>query len=671
MSFSPDLSRDPTYFRGELSQKIPFREAISALHDVVVADARYKPRDKAEYMRWLAQQELVDMGDLKMRKQAAADEYKKLSAELSEIYRTSSARMRPYYTAQQKYFDYLYKRDYDAWFVLDPVITVHPDEVFFECFSQDEASYGRLSAGFEVFDSVGEFACGTTNVDYSQNLYNEFQKIRSYKSTKLEVDPSGFEVQTTMEEAHKEVKIDLPESWVRGFLQVSSAMTLDAVSFDLHPMDLHNLCFVLRRKRELVGPRSMRYRLIPGQPITVIFDPWGTEVRCGRSIYTGDKEQEIRVWGRRRIHALERLIPIAKKFRVTLLGTGMPSFYVADLGSMSFTLGLSGWTKNDWSQAANFDLMATREEVDTHTKEQIFAALRENWFEDSASLSGRLNIDKPLVESALASYVQAGRAIYDLNKGVYRVRELTQTPLPVESLRFSNEREEKATRLLHEGKVSVALRILSDGATEFSGAVVDKRKTYKTRLVLDVERKMVEAACGCNYYQQNKLYKGPCEHMLALRIAEHRGISDVIDLRGAKSAGKPGTTAPATTSPTTTPSRTAEPSDGSAAVGDEAGWLERKWRALTGNSGSRVEKARIGRALANALEEIDGTLVAIEDKVALLVDLQMAVANLDGAAAQASTAALVIVNSHTVTEVFGDTEDIIVRLQEHLDKGSE
>ncbi len=36
MSFSPDLKRPPTYFIGELRQNVAFREAISALHDVVV-----------------------------------------------------------------------------------------------------------------------------------------------------------------------------------------------------------------------------------------------------------------------------------------------------------------------------------------------------------------------------------------------------------------------------------------------------------------------------------------------------------------------------------------------------------------------------------------------------------------------------------------------------------
>ena len=60
------------------------------------------------------------------------------------------------------------------------------------------------------------------------------------------------------------MKIDLPDSWVRGLLQVSSAMSLPARSFDLHPMDVHNLCLVLRRHKELAGPPPMRYCLRPG-----------------------------------------------------------------------------------------------------------------------------------------------------------------------------------------------------------------------------------------------------------------------------------------------------------------------------------------------------------------------------------------------------------------------
>ena len=60
MSFSPDTRREPTYFVGELGKALEFREAISALHDVVVSDLRWKPKDRTQYKEWLAQQEQIN-----------------------------------------------------------------------------------------------------------------------------------------------------------------------------------------------------------------------------------------------------------------------------------------------------------------------------------------------------------------------------------------------------------------------------------------------------------------------------------------------------------------------------------------------------------------------------------------------------------------------------------
>jgi hypothetical protein len=523
MAFSPDTNREPTYFSGELWKSVPFREAMSALHDVVVSDMRFKPKDKSAYKEWIAKQELLDWTEIAKQRHGVADRTQKLREELSNLERRSSQRMGEYYKARQRYFDYLYQKDRDAWFVLDPVITVHPDELFFECFSQDESSYGRLGASYEVFRNVGEFACGTTNIDYSAALYDEFQKIRSYKTTKLDVDPSGFEVKTTGETDYKEVKIDLPDSWVRGFLQVSSAMSLPATTFELHPMDIHNLCFVLRRRREKQGPRSMRYILDPGKPVRVVLDPWNLEVACPRSIYEGATSHEIRVWGRRRLHILERLIPMAKRFVVHLLGTGMPSFYVADLGDMAFTLGLSGWSANDWSTAGNFDLLAPRAEVDEFTKRRVFEGLKQTWYATPDQLADRLAMPRAAVLGALGAYTQAGRAIFDLYKGVYRVRELHRDPLPMDKLRFSNEREEAADRFVAQKAVRVdAARTWPDGSLSLSGSVKDKAKSLAPTLRIDADARIVEAACSCNFFQQNKLFKGPCEHMLALRMEHAR-----------------------------------------------------------------------------------------------------------------------------------------------------
>lgn len=524
VSFAPDTKREPTFFRGRLQKSLEFREAISALHDVVVSDMRWQPKDRAEYMQWREQQDEIDWIAVASQQKQLSAKIENIQKELQEVRFKNRIRMAGFYAARQVYFNYLYLRDYDAWMVLDPVITVHPDEVFFECFSQDESTYGRLSAGLGVFKDVGEFACGTTNVDYSAALYDEFQKIRTYKETNFEVDPTGFEVQTTGEATYKELKIDLPDTWVRGFLQVSSAMSLPMVSFQLHPMDIHNICFVLRRNKELKGPRSIRYNLKPGEPVRIVFDPWEKELVCPRSIYTGNQEHSIRVWGRRRLHVLERLVAQAKSFQVHLLGNGMPSFYLADLGEMTFTLGLSGWTSNNWSEAGNFDLLAPRAEVDSMTQERVFAALKERWFESPESLSKRLGLDQSVVLGALGAYTQAGRAIWDLKKNVYRARELSRDPLPMDQLRFSSPLEKAATEIAESNLVNSAPPAFSsEGGYDLRGTVKDKKgKSFDVNLQINADEQMTGGVCGCNFYQQNKFRKGPCEHLLALRMDHKR-----------------------------------------------------------------------------------------------------------------------------------------------------
>jgi len=524
MNFVPDAKREPTYFSGELRQKIEFREAISALHEIVVSDLRFKAKDKTAYKEWAAGREQIDWQEVAARRTEAARKIQSLQNELNDLNSRRSTRWNPFYAARAEYYKYLYEKQRDLWFLLDPVITVHPDEVFFECFSEDESSYGRLGANYEVFENVREFACGTTNIDYSAALYDEFQKIRTYKKTKFEIDPSGFAVTTTNENAFKEVKIDLPDSWVRGFLQVSSAMTLPTVSFDLHPLDVHNICFILRRKKEKESPRSMRYVLKPNEPVKIILEPWNIEINCARSRYEGADSHEIRVWGRRRLLTLERLIAVAKKFTVHLLGTGLPSFYIADLGDLNFTLGLSGWTANDWSKAGNFDLLAPRFETDDYTKRRVFEGLKETWSTTPDELSKKLNLDKKQVLGALSAYTQAGRAIYDLNKGVYRVRELSREPLPMDKLRFANEREESAMRFLTEKAVLVRKHQLKqDGAIEIAGTIKDKGKNIEVLFLMDGDGRIVQANCSCYFFAQNKLFQGPCEHILALRLASKAG----------------------------------------------------------------------------------------------------------------------------------------------------
>jgi len=334
-------------------------------------------------------------------------------------------------------------------------------------------------------DNISDIEYGTTNIDYSENLYNEFQKIRNYRKTNLAIDPDGFKIQTSDEEEFEEKKIDLPESWVRGFLQVSSAMTLPMVSLELMPMDIHNICYQLRRKKERVGPRSMRFELTPGKPVEIIFEPWNDKITLPRTIYKGNEQRSIKVWGRRRLHILERLIPISNKFTVQLLGDGMPSFYIAQMDGMSFTLGLSGWSASDWSQMGNFDLLAPRAEVDEDTSKRVYKALSETWKESSISLAQRLQLDETIVKSALAIYSQHGQVLYDLASNVYRIRELSKEALPIDALRFENERDKLAENFVKANLVTLQTINQNENLLTIQGTVLDNAKTLNSKLLID------------------------------------------------------------------------------------------------------------------------------------------------------------------------------------------
>ena len=516
ISFAPDTLRAPTFFVGQLNKHLPFREAISALHDIVIADLRHQPKDKSAYLAWAKEQEDLWIAEYAEKTEAAKAKVANLRSQLGELRTNRQTIMQPFYKAQQEYFNYIYKRDKDMWYVLDPVITVHPDEVFFECFSQDESSYGKLGCNYNVFQQISEYECGTTNIDYSNALYNEFQKIRDYKATEFKIDPSGFEVATEGEDTYKEVKIDLPESWVKGFLQVSSAMTLPSTTFDLHPMDLYNFLFMLKRYKAKIGPRSIRFKLNPGKPIEVVFEPWNYVVKCPRSIYKGAVPREIRTWGRRRLLTLERLIPISKNIKVTLLGDGLPSFYVADLGDMNFTLGLSGWTANDWSNKSKFDLLQPSLQVENIAIESVWEALKKVWLATAADLAKATSLSKSVVLGALQILVQGGKVIYDLNSQVYRRRELSKEALNLRALRFNNEQEAIASDLLVAGKVKIQQKLQAHHGHLIMGKVLTDYKPKEVTLHLDDNQKILKANCTCDFFKQHKLSK-PCEHILAIK----------------------------------------------------------------------------------------------------------------------------------------------------------
>ncbi len=529
--FATNQLREAAFFKGTLGNPVLFRESLAALYDVVVSDYKYHPRDRLAFKAWMEEQDKRFLASLNVQSAQARQRIVDLEARKDELDRHRFDRLKPFYRARKEYFDWVYYHQYELNYLFDPVITVHPDEVFFEAFSRDESSYARLGAKYDLFEKIDAFECGTTNIDFSAKLHGELDRMRTYRRTRFDIDPSGFTVATDGGATLKEKKIDLPESWVKGFLQVHSTMSLGLTHVRMEPTDLFNLCRFLKRHKAKASPRAMRFELDPGKPVKVVMEPWEHVIELSpASVYTGPKKVSIRTWGRDRLLTLARLIPSAHKVDLYLAGQGLPSIYVVDLGEITFTLGLSGWTDNDWTSGTQkFDLLTRRLPVSAIELTSTYEALKKTRYATDVGVSNETNLGLEKTRSALSYLCQIGRGMFDLGAKVYRHRELFNEPFTVKEAQAavkappasaSTPEEKRAEQIFAAGGVLItARRPISTGGYKISGSVkgVDGRRVRPV-LSVDTMGRIVEATCSCAHFTKYGLTKGPCEHVMALRL---------------------------------------------------------------------------------------------------------------------------------------------------------
>jgi hypothetical protein len=519
LSFAPNLRRDRVSFRGDLRLPLRFREAVSALHAVVVSDLKYKPKDRSAYQEHLKrvrerENAIRRAAGQAVRARLEAEKVEPMPAELEPHF---NALREKYWSKRLRYSDYLSKNDPTLWRLLvpcDPVITVAPDVLFFECFSKDESSYGCLTVDRDAFAAQGDVALGTTNVDYSQALYDEFQRLRTYRRTRFEVDPAGFEVATEGAAGYHEEKIDLPPSWLRGFMQLQAAMSITSRRVVVSREGLYDVLAHLKRHRTRTGPRALRFELTPGQPVRLVLEPWEIPVILHDRPYGGPTAETVRVWGRDRLLTLARLLPLTDDVDVFLLGTGLPSFWSVRMGEMRLLLGLSGWTANDWTSGGGaLSDLAPPAEPSEDVLGDIAAAFRRSPVLTFEQVRQRTGAAPHLVAAGLNRFALLGQLIHDLAAGVYRWRQILPVELSLKQVRTDSPEAEAARELVARGRVSVTRDETVSGVHVLAGKIENR----EVEVVTDADGKITRGRCNCSHYFRFKLRAGPCRHMQALR----------------------------------------------------------------------------------------------------------------------------------------------------------
>jgi hypothetical protein len=420
--------------------------------------------------------------------------------------------------------------------VLDPVITVHPDRVWFEAFTQDLGAYASLRVDREVFETEGEVRCGTTNIDFTAWLWGALGEMRTSRTTHFRVGAEGFELRTESAGGRFEQKVELPDRWVRGFLQVQAAMAMPGTRLRLRAVDLLSAIRFLKHNKAKVSPRALRYEFEPGKDAALLIEPWDHRVPLVGATHGYPETRTIRTWGRRKLNLIEGLLPFAEHVDVYLKGRALPSFYAVRLPGMTFVLGLTGvGAGSGFGGDSGLDLLSDSQRSSAETQERVLAALARVYHATAEVLATSSGLSLVDTANALAALNRAGRVMFDVESRDWRHRELFSPPIDTDKMFPPDPRVEAATALLSQpdgvrvdnvnAEEQEKLRVFRHPST---GEKVERKVVYRQwrisgqsgdqtpELVVNDEDRIIFGSCGCAWFREHLMNKGPCEHMVAL-----------------------------------------------------------------------------------------------------------------------------------------------------------
>jgi len=526
VAFGADISQEPVFLSARVRPSRAFARLMLTLGRVVRMKENGREKDHSAYQEWVRAEYFKE---LPAAKAAAAIELPLVVSErgrlLEEAGRLSrrAAELMPrgdaFWDQRRAFWKWLYTHNRDAWMVLDPIVSVQPDATFFEAFSRDESIYARVRVPSDALETDADLQAGTTNIDFSVALERELTRTRSYRPLHLTVGASSVGV-TTDVSSILERKIDLPDTWVRGLVEVQAALALAPVEITLSSGMVADVIARIESQRERIGPRALLFRLVPGQPVSIEVQPWGETFVDPLSRYDGADERTIKVWGRRRLGVLADLLPHVDTVTIHLVDSGMPTFWSVTVEGIGLTIGLSGWSSQDWAGRARFSAMVPASMAEPGTVAQTAVLLRAKGILAPDDIAQELNVTPAQARAVLQRLCVAGKAMYDPDLRRYRWRTLFPQ-LDLEADTEAGREERIGVELSRRKSVTIESdEFSSEGVLRVTSRISDGERESSVVLESDIDGRVTYAQCDCSHFRYHKLRRGPCRHIVATNIAE-------------------------------------------------------------------------------------------------------------------------------------------------------
>jgi len=369
--------------------------------------------------------------------------------------------------------------------LMDPLVTSGDGILRFEGFSGCRSLYVRLDLLPESLEPIHQ-SSGTTNVDFNQPMRTALTRVRDSDALSLAVDERAF-VMVHGSESILERKVELPLAWLRGLASIPIISSRCEAVAELSGVPMLDLF------RNL--PRTGNGRE------THWLQPVANGIRISRT----PSKDSIRLTGAKRLLALLELVPTARKLSIASPPGGELTLWTLHFDGLRLTLALSPevWRGFSGEGAALDDLSR---EAQPDLEEALIQQFESGFIADEAAIA--LGVSLPEIRTSLALLASQGQLGFDHLDGKWFRRML---PGKQALIRQSNPRLSKAEAWVAAGAVAVE----SD---------LNDRVRGRVRIDADTEHHVAiepdgGAQCTCFWFGKFGLSRGPCSHIMALRLA--------------------------------------------------------------------------------------------------------------------------------------------------------
>ena len=374
----------------------------------------------------------------------------------------------------------------------DPVLTAQGDRMRAECFSACNGVYARLDIFQNALD--GEILYGTTNVDIGPDLRKALFKIKQGDRVNLRIGEEGWKSLhsrtlsggSELTDIFIERPVQMPDRWIRAL--GNCAMLHQKMKYRFHLEGMQAKAFMASLPAATGKEQS----------------GWLCPTKTGAILKLREEKDSVYISGLHRLSALKRMMSHVQEIYFYSPENDAPGQMMLEVCMNGARLTLSLTAKSYEGYSGEGALLESLSDMRTlENADSIDSVLNFESKLDLEQMAKSMKMGKTDLSDAMELLAVSGKLGFDVHEKAFFHRELPEDP----------------DRVLKDNPRLVGAQKLLEDTVYVEDSVWHVKSGDTIYRVIYPETCGVEnAKCTCTWYVKHQNSRGPCKHILAVKL---------------------------------------------------------------------------------------------------------------------------------------------------------